>query len=142
VRPVAIGCKNYLFLGSDHGGKAAAIQRHGQRQGESGRAVCLRARLAGPVVMQFAAQGRGPVARRLVGGAPRSSAVLVEVAGLPGAAKSKTSDLTAMRHFELRDGEFGMHASELAKKIGRRQSMAKNERFPQLQRPSSSRTRR
>jgi len=25
VRPVAIGRKNYLFLGSDHGGKAAAI---------------------------------------------------------------------------------------------------------------------
>jgi len=25
VRPVAIGRKNYLFLGSDHGGKAAAV---------------------------------------------------------------------------------------------------------------------
>ena len=36
--------------------------------------------------------------------------MLVEVAGLPGATKSKTSDLTAMRHFEFRDEFSGLAA--------------------------------
>jgi hypothetical protein len=46
----------------------------------------------------------------LADGAPRSSSVLVEVAGLPGATKSKTSDLTAMRDFEFRDEFSGVAA--------------------------------
>ena len=36
--------------------------------------------------------------------------MLVEVAGLPGATESKTSDLTAMRDFELRDEFSGLVA--------------------------------
>ena len=61
VRPVAIGRKNYLFLGSANGGTAAAVslQRPGERQGESGRAVYVRARPARPVVKTFAARGYG-----------------------------------------------------------------------------------
>ncbi len=39
---------------------------------------------------------------------PRSLSVLVEVAGLSGTTKSKTSDLTAMRHFEFRDELIGI----------------------------------
>jgi len=38
------------------------------------------------------------------------SSLLVEVAGLPGATKSKTSDLTAIRHVEFRDEFSGVVA--------------------------------
>jgi len=38
----------------------------------------------------------------------------VQVAGLPGATKSKTSDLTAMRHFEFRDESLGVAARGFA----------------------------
>jgi hypothetical protein len=41
---------------------------------------------------------------------PRSSSVLVEVPRLPGTTKSKTSDLTAIRHFEFRDEFSGVAA--------------------------------
>ena len=43
VRPVAVGRKNYLFLGSDNGGArcGGSLKRPGQRQGVSGRAVCV-----------------------------------------------------------------------------------------------------
>jgi hypothetical protein len=50
------------------------------------------------------------VATALCNGAPQSSSVLVEVAGLPGATKSKTSDLTAMHHVEFRDEFSGVAA--------------------------------
>jgi hypothetical protein len=43
-------------------------------------------------------------------GAPQGSSVLVELAGLPAATKSKTAELTAMRHFEFRDEFTGVAA--------------------------------
>ena len=45
--------------------------------------------------------------------------ILVEVAALPGTTESRTSDLTAMRHFEFRDGKMGTLACEIANKTGR-----------------------
>jgi hypothetical protein len=52
-------------------------------------------------------------------GASRGSAVLVKVAGLPGTTELKTSDLTAMRDFEYRDGKKATLALEIANKTGR-----------------------
>jgi hypothetical protein len=49
-------------------------------------------------VGQPRAGGHIIVATALCNGAPQSSLVLVEVAGLPGATKLKTSDLTAMNY--------------------------------------------
>jgi hypothetical protein len=49
-------------------------------------------------------------ARRLADEMPGSSSVPVEVAEQQRATKSKTSDLTAMRHFEFRDEFSGVVA--------------------------------
>ena len=81
------------------------------------------------VVRIFAPRGGGAIARRLADVARRSSSVLVEVAGLPGATNSKTSDLTAMRHFEFRDEFSGIAAQRFVDYRDLRRRVPKREDF-------------
>ena len=132
MRPVAIGRKNYLFLGSDHGGNAAAVLYSVMASAKANQVepfVYVRDLLV-QLSGTFPARGRGATSRRLADGAPRSSSVLVEVAGLPGATKSKTADLTAMRDFELRDEFSGLAARRFVAYHDLRRRVLQIEPFP------------
>jgi len=85
-----IGRKNYLFMGSDNGGKIAAVPTAScQRQGESGRAVYVRPGPTAPVVGLLAARGYEFASRYLVGGPPEISPVLVAVPKRPLSCDTK-----------------------------------------------------
>jgi hypothetical protein len=94
-------------------------------------------------LVRYCENGCGATPRRLADGAPRSSPVLVEVAGLPGATKSKTSDLTAMRDFEFRDEFLGVAARRFVALMtcgdGCRKSKGLRERFQTKSRDASHR---
>jgi len=67
--------------------------------------------------------------------ATESSSVLVEVAGLPGATKSKTSDLTAMQDFVLQDEYSGIAAGRFVALTTRGDECRKSKGFDSLSFP-------
>ena len=89
---MAIGRKNYLFMGSDNGGKAAAVLYSIMASAKANQVepfAYVRDLLI-QLSRNYAAGGRGAAAGHLVGGAPGISPVLVAVAGRPDAATPRS----------------------------------------------------